>query len=83
MSELSESDICKIADGVNEHLDKKAEAFYIDREKHWKHHDFLDKVIEFFSETKGFVWKAFVLAGLGFVFMIFALGFAIWSKGGN
>jgi len=80
MSEISEEQIENIAIAVGKYIDKKTEDFYVDRQKHWKHHEAMDKVIEFFENTRGIIWKSFLIGMIGFVFMIFAVGFTIWIK---
>lgn len=82
MPEITETQIKAIAQAVSESIDNKANAFYVDREKHWKHHEFLDRSIDFLSETRGIIWKVIVVAFIGLVIGIFAIGFTLWSGKG-
>ena len=77
MSELTKKEMKEI---ISEVMDEKTKAFYIDREKHWKHHDFLDKTIAFLDKTEGIVWRTIIIAFIMGALGIFILGIIFWGK---
>lgn len=79
---MNDDDIRKITDAVGKAIDEKTSSFYVDREKHWKHHEFLDKLIKFFDSAQNFTWRtALVMVFLGaLIFIILGFLFALWIK---
>lgn len=77
---LSEEDIKQVADAVTTQMDAKTRSFYVDREKHWKHHEFLDKLIGFFDKASDTALKTIVRMVVVALIGIFLLGIGMWIK---
>jgi hypothetical protein len=75
-----------IAEGMKQYAkDQENSLLWVDREKHHKHHELMDKMIIFFDDTKTTIWKTFVRMVVVGILGIFVLGLAIWlkTKGGG
>jgi uncharacterized membrane protein len=79
---LNDDDIRKITDAVGKAIDKKTSDFYVEREKHWKHHEFLDKLIDFFESAQKFTWRSLLLLFIFGILALVTLGFlfSLWIK---
>jgi preprotein translocase subunit Sss1 len=55
-------------------------AFWVDREEHHDHHEFLKELINFLKDTRTTVWKTFVRTSIVGILGIFVLGFIAWMK---
>jgi hypothetical protein len=62
MSNLTPEELQKaISNGVQAGIrEQEQAAFWIEREKHYKHHELLDNMIKFFDDTKVTVWRTIV-----------------------
>ena len=62
-------------------LDEKMTEFWVDREVHYQHHEFLSSLIKWVENTKhtifGTIVKTFVIGIIGLIL----LGFIFWGKG--
>ena len=81
MTPEREAEICAIVKKVvKEAMAEEREDFYIDREQHYKHHDFIENLSQLISGTKSTIWrtviKIFVWGGL----IIFLFGLLTWFK---
>lgn len=70
-----------IKEAVREALGEELKAFYIDRETHYQHHEFLKNWIIWTQQCKSAVAKTLVTLFLGGAFGLMALGF--WMKQGK
>lgn len=79
---MNDDDLKKITAAVSKAIDEKTSSFYVDREKHWKHHEFLDKLIDFFDTAQRFTWRTLFILFIFGVIGVIALGFwfSLWSK---
>ena len=70
----------KIKTIVEKVFDEKLGALYIDREKHYKHHLFLDDLLAWMDDTKNVVSHTVVkVVVYGFLGALL-LGFVVWGK---
>lgn len=79
---MNKEDVEIITKAVVEAIDQKTKEFYVDREKHWKHHEFLDNLIDFFDKTKTTTWRAMLtFAVIGILgLLVMGIMFAVWTK---
>jgi len=75
--ELKEAIQAGVEAGIRE---QEQAAFWIYREKHHKHHEFIDSVISFLDSTRDTAWKTFVRISIVGILGIFVLGFIAWIK---
>jgi hypothetical protein len=65
---------------VGRAIDKKLGQFYIDRETHYKDHEFIQALRKWTDETKGSVLR-YVVNGILFgAISLMILGFILWGK---
>jgi hypothetical protein len=77
---MSSVDKAMIKAAVHEAIDEKLGQFYIEREKHYQHHEFIDNVICYSNKIKGTACKTvtnLLIVGLA---TLAALGFGVWLK---
>lgn len=75
--ELKEAISSGVQAGIRE---QEQAAFWIDREKHHKHHEFIDSVVSFLDSTRDTAWKTFVRVVIVGILGFFVLGFIAWMK---
>lgn len=69
-----------VSEAVSEVLDDKLKGFWVEREKHWQHHQFIDELIQFTSRCKGTTIKAIVNCAVYGLIALLVLGFMFWGK---
>ncbi len=69
-----------IKEAVSEAIDEKFGAFYIDREKHYEHHQFLDNVLCYSKKIKGTACKTMVNIIIYGVGGLILLGIVAWIR---
>jgi hypothetical protein len=67
-----------IKEAVREALGEELRSFYVDREVHYLHHEFLKSWIDWTKQCKSVVLKTLVTLFIGGIFGLMALGF--WIK---
>jgi len=66
-----------IKEAVKEALGEELKAFYVDREIHYQHHEFLKSWVEWTAQCKSVALKTIVTLFIGGIFGLMALGFYI------
>jgi hypothetical protein len=69
-----------VSEAVGTVMDDKLKAFYVEREKHYQHHQFLEELIQFTSRCKGNAAKALVNCLVYSLLILLVLGFVFWGK---
>ena len=62
---------------VEEAIDEKLSQFWVDRELHYKHHEFIDKWMKWADDASKTIWHSIIKAIVLFVLGLIALGFFI------
>lgn len=70
----------QIKAAVKEVMDERMKEFYIEREKHYQHHQFLEGFIAWTSSIKSTVLKTIVGLVVTALIGLVVLGFAVWGK---
>ena len=70
-----------IKEAVKEALSEELKSFYVDREIHYKHHEFLTDWIEWTAQCKSVALKTVVTLVIGTMFGLMAIGFWIRQTG--
>ena len=73
----------EIKQAVSEAIDEKVKDFYIDREKHWRHHEALEEFIDFWKITKKTAWRTFIVTSVSGIIGVFWFGYKIlqwWQR---
>ncbi len=73
-----EKDIIKQA--VKEVLDEEIKPFFVDRERHYIHHQFIEELISISSILKGTVCGTIAKTLTATVFALLVLGIILWGK---
>lgn len=77
---MTDQEITKVAEKVRDAISAEIKPFYIDRETHYQHHQFIKSFMGWMGKTQGIVLKTvvtvFVLGIIGLV----VLGFIFWGK---
>lgn len=81
---MTDQEITKVAEkvknAIGSEMHKMIEPFYIDRETHYQHHQFMKSFMGWMDKTQSIVLKTvvtvFVLGVIGLVI----LGFIFWGK---
>lgn len=70
----------EVKDAVRQGVHEAVGSLYIDREKHFKHHAFIDELIELMNKTKNFTW--FTILGIVITSVIGLIigGLILWGK---
>lgn len=81
MTPEKEAEVClMIKKVVKEAMAEERENFHIDRETHFRHHEFIENLSQLVSGTKSTIWRTvirvFVWGGL----IIFLFGLLTWFK---
>ena len=72
-----------IKEAVREAFKEELKAFYIDRETHYKQHEWLGEMIQYCDQCKSVVWKTVVTIFVGGAIACMVAGFIFksgWSK---
>lgn len=70
----------EIKEAVAEVLQDKLGEFYIERQKHFEHHQFIDGVMTTTDKIKGTACKTITISGIIGLLTILTLGFIAWIK---
>lgn len=65
---------------VGEILDEKLSALYIDREKHFHHHEFVESIIKLSDRVSSTFIKTIVSTVVISLFSLLVLGLILWGK---
>jgi len=65
---------------VGRAIDAKLGQFYIDRETHYKDHEFVQAFRKWTDEAKGTILRSVVKTIVGAMFLLLILGFLVWGK---
>ncbi len=71
----------EIKEAVAEAIQEKLGEFYIERQKHFEHHQFIDSVMDTADKVKGTACKAITTSGIIGLITILILGFVAWIRG--
>jgi len=77
---MSTADKEAIKEAVIEAMRSELSVFYIDRETHYRQHQFLGEMIKYCEEGKRTVWKAIVTAFVGACLGLLCFGFMVRYK---
>ncbi len=61
-------------------IDSKVADFYVDRETHYQHHQFMGSFIAWVNKTRNTAWKSFVSVVVFAVLTLLVFGFIFWGK---
>lgn len=64
---------------VCEAIDEKLADFWIEREKHYQHHEFITEMISWTDRFKSTTMKAIINCVVGAVIFAMAIGFVVWG----
>ena len=64
----------EIKEAVAEAIDEKLSQFWVDRELHFEHHQFIDRWIKWSDEASKTVWRTIIKAVIITVLGLIALG---------
>ena len=67
----------ELKSAVEEAIDEKLSQFWVDRELHYKHHEFIDKWMKWADDASKTIWHSIIKAIVLFVLGLIALGFFI------
>lgn len=71
----------ELKDALKEVLDEEIKPFYVDREIHYQHHQFIDGLIEWSSKFKNSFFSTIAKGFAIVIFSLMLLGFIFWGKG--
>lgn len=77
---LDKEDIEQLGELITKSINNSARAFFIDREKHYKHHEFVDSVIKFSEFASKTAWRTVIGGAVLFVMGIMGLGLFAYFK---
>lgn len=69
-----------IKEAVKEALNEKLGEFYVDRETHYKHHEFIDGLLKWTNSAKSEICKTLARGVVIVIFFLLVLGFALWGS---
>lgn len=69
-----------IKQAVGEVIDEKLAGFWIEREKHYQHHQFIEEWIQWLGRCKSTTIKAIVNSLVYGAIGLLVLGFVFWGK---
>jgi hypothetical protein len=72
----------KITNAVSEAVRGEMKDFYVDREKHYQHHEFIDSLMEWRKNCKKTAWNTFIGAIATAIFILLLYGFVAWGGKG-
>lgn len=70
----------EIKEAVSEVLQEKLGDFFIERQKHFEHHQFIGELMNTAGNVKGTACKTVTIAGITGLLTILILGFIAWIK---
>ena len=73
-------DEATIKKAVGDVIDEKMAGYWVEREKHYQHHQFIEELIEFTKRCKGTTIKAIVNCLVYGLLLLLVLGFVFWGK---
>ncbi|OGH08058.1 MAG: hypothetical protein A2W22_06305 [Candidatus Levybacteria bacterium RBG_16_35_11] len=77
MEELTREDIKEIMEQV---IDAKTKDFWIEREIHYKHHQFIGDLMDWSKNIKNTTLKAIITIVVSSIIGLIVLGFVFWNK---
>lgn len=69
-----------IKSAVAEAIEEKLGEFYIERQKHFEHHQFIDGVMTTAEKVKGTACKTITMSSVVGLLTIIVLGFVAWIR---
>lgn len=70
----------EIKEAVSEAIQEKLGEFYIERQKHFEHHQFIDGVMSTADKIKGTACKVITTSSIIGLLTILVLGFITWIR---
>lgn len=70
----------ELKEAVAEAIHDKLGEFYIERQKHYEHHQFIDGIITTSEKIKGTACKTITTSGIIGLLAILVVGFIAWIK---
>lgn len=67
-----------ITTGISEAIDTKTKEFYVNREQHYKHHQFIEEFIELMKTSRRTATRVVIVAMVSGVLGLIVMGF--WHK---
>ena len=64
---------------VKEAMDEKMADLWVERETHYKHHEFISEMIKWTDAFKSTTMKAIINCFVGGIIIAMAIGFAVWG----
>ena len=64
----------EVKSAVEEVIDKKLSQFWVDRELHYKHHEFIDRWMKWADEATKTIWTTLIKTVVLFILGLIALG---------
>lgn len=71
-------DEIKIA--VKDAIDERMSEFFVDREVHYKHHEFVGRMISWTDNISSALVSSIVKAVVGIILILLGLGVAVWLR---
>lgn len=71
---------CMVVKAVKEAMAEERENFHIDREEHYRHHDFVGGLMQVVKETKGVVRRTIVKTLVWGGILIVLFGIVVWLR---
>jgi len=69
-----------IKEGIREALKQEVAQFYVERETHFKHHQFIESFIKWTDTVKSNLCRTIIWVGTTGVLSLLAWGFVSWIK---
>lgn len=66
---------------IDESLDNKFKQYWVDRELHYKHHEFIDKWMKWTDDATKTIWNSILKAVILGILALIALGFFVKFRG--
>lgn len=70
----------KLKEAMREVLQEEIKPFYIDRETHYNHHQFINELIDWSGKIKGTICKTLTTAITTGIIGLIVLGFILWGR---
>lgn len=71
----------EIKNALKEVLDEEIKPFYVDREIHYQHHEFVRELMDWSSKFKNSFFSTIAKGFAIVIFVLMLLGFIFWGKG--
>lgn len=85
MGEMTKDELAELIEGAAARgIEKKFGEFYVERERHWEHHEFINGFIKFIDTIKNTALKTFVRTVVYGLLFLLLCGFLlyVYTRGG-